>query len=70
MAVLVRLGLLALVSLRAFSVWGQLLVTTDSSTWYFGQSAATILALAAIACYAFYISLGGRQLFRDRVLDG
>jgi serine/threonine-protein kinase len=69
-AVLVRLGLLALVSLRAFSVWGTLLVTSDPSAWYFGQSAATILALAAIACYAFYTSLGGQPLFRDRVLDG
>jgi len=68
-AVLVRFGLLALVVAWTFASWILFLVTTDPSAWYFGRSAATILTLAAIACYGFYTSLGGQRLFRDRVLD-
>jgi hypothetical protein len=69
-AVLVRFGLLALVVAWTFASWVLVLVTIDPSAWYFGRSAATILTLAAIACYGFYTSLGGQRLFRDRVLDG
>jgi serine/threonine-protein kinase len=68
--VLVRLGLLALGSALAFNTWGKLVVTTDPSAWYFGRTLAIVLVLAAIACWAFYTSLGGQRLFTDRVLDG
>jgi hypothetical protein len=64
--ILVRLGLLALISM---SVTSQLLflvpMTLDSSRWYFGYSLAAICAVSVLAACAFYVSLGGRTLLRD-----
>jgi serine/threonine-protein kinase len=68
--VLLRHGLLASIAMslfmvpRAFGVW-----TTDLSSWYFGQTMILPLLLAAIAVYAFYISLAGRPLFSAKLFD-
>jgi hypothetical protein len=47
----------------AFGYWiDGVAATTDPSAWFFGRSCFGFLILAAIAGYAFYISLGGRKL--------
>lgn len=67
--VLVRLGLLALISMLVAS---QLLflvpLTLDASRWYFGYTLGVLFAISALAAYAFYISLGGRSLLGDEGL--
>ena len=42
-------------------------VRTDPSVWYFGRSLLGFLILAAIAGYAFHISLGGRKLLAGKL---
>ncbi len=68
---LIRLGLLAL--LAAFVCQLCLIenfpLTTQGSVWYAGISLAGILLMAALAFYAFYISLGGRPVFGSAVLE-
>ena len=67
---MIRFGLLTLVT--NFIVWSiltRLPLTTQASAWYAGISLAGILLVAAIACYGFYISLGGRPAFGGRVLQ-
>jgi serine/threonine-protein kinase len=61
--VLFRCGLLALTSMMTFNTWIETVpATADPSAWFFGRSVLGFLILAAIALYAFYISLGGRRL--------
>jgi hypothetical protein len=66
-----RFGLLATATTLAFQ--GCLLenfpLTTQLSSWYAGISLAGILLMAAIACYSFYTSLGGRPVFGSAVLE-
>jgi serine/threonine-protein kinase len=69
--VLVRFGFLTMAT--AFVVGG---LPVDCATlplipsrWYFGYSLVPILVTAAIAGYAFWISLGGRPLFSDDALS-
>ncbi len=68
--VLLRYGLLAAITmslfkiLPSFGVW-----TTDLSSWYAGQMMIPLLLFAAIAVYAFYISLAGRPLFSAKLFD-
>ncbi len=67
---LIRLGLLALVVSFVFGFClMHLPLTTQGSAWYADISLAGILLLAAIALYAFYISLGGRPIFGGPVLE-
>ena len=64
--VLVRLGLLALISMAvACRLLFLVPMTMDSSRWYFGYSFAVISAISVLAACAFYVSLGGRPLLRD-----
>ena len=69
---LIRFGLLALVA-QGF-LYGPLSnifpLTTQMSSWYAGFSLAGILLVAALTLYAFYISLGGRPVFRRRRARG
>ena len=44
-------------------------LTWDFSKWYAGSGLLMALVVLGVAVWAFYISLGGRQLFRDSVLD-
>jgi hypothetical protein len=61
---LIRFGLLTLITNYIFfSVLGSFPLTFQGSAWYAGISLAGILLMAAIAFYAFYISLGGRPVF-------
>jgi Protein kinase domain len=67
---LIRFGLLTLVTNYIFySVMKDFPLTLQSSVWYAGISLAGILLMAAIAFYAFYISLGGRPAFGSVVLE-
>ena len=69
--VIVRYGLLAL---TAIFVTANLLfrfpVTTDLSVWYSPAALLGMLCVAALAGYGFWVSMGGRKLIRDEVLDG
>jgi hypothetical protein len=67
--IMIRLGLLAFMVTVMFSHWGSFVLTTDFSTWYAGRSLLAILVFAALAVYGFWISLAGRPLFKDEILD-
>jgi hypothetical protein len=45
------------------------LITTDFSAWYAGSSLFTLLAVLALAGYAFYTSLGGQKVFKGKLLE-
>jgi hypothetical protein len=67
---LVRLGLLAWVAQGIFhSLLWSFPLTTQGSAWYAGISLLGILLMAAMALYAFYISLGGRSVFGSAVFE-
>jgi len=66
--VLLRHGLLASMAMALFE-WRFGVWTTDLSSWYAGQMMILPLLLAAIAVYAFYISLAGRPLFSAKLFD-
>jgi len=44
-------------------------LTLDTSAWYFGRSLLTLLLLAGLAVYAFRISTAGRIGSTPRPLD-
>jgi serine/threonine-protein kinase len=63
--ILVRFGFLAaVVSGVAFSVGAAQVHTWNLSAWYAGRAWMLLLLLAAVAVYAFRISLAGRPIFR------
>jgi hypothetical protein len=67
---LVRFGLLAFVASSFFNLLlSNFPLTTQGSAWYAGISLAGILLMAAMAFYAFYISLGGRPVFGGAALE-
>jgi serine/threonine-protein kinase len=60
---LLRVGLLSAIAASLFMfISQQVVLTMDMSSWYAGRSLFTLLLLAALAVYAFYISLGSRPL--------
>ena len=69
-AMLMRFGLLALTT---GSVTVNLLqratLTLELSAWYAGGTLLVLSIAAVIAGYGFSISLGGRSLFKDDVLE-
>ncbi|HEX4949038.1 MAG TPA: hypothetical protein VFZ34_20340, partial [Blastocatellia bacterium] len=44
-------------------------LTTDFSAWYGGYTLAALLAVLALAGYAFHTSLGGQKLFAGNLLE-
>ena len=66
-----RLGLLAEAACLFFQVGllENFPLTTQASAWYADISLAGILLMAAMALYAFYISLGGRPVFGSAVFE-
>jgi F0F1-type ATP synthase membrane subunit c/vacuolar-type H+-ATPase subunit K len=66
--VLTRLGLLAFTAGIAFSSWSTTLLTTDPSSWFFTSSLLTMALYAAVAIYAFVISLGGQAILKDPLI--
>ncbi|MGH9317559.1 MAG: serine/threonine-protein kinase, partial [Thermoanaerobaculia bacterium] len=67
--VLMRLGLLALISVGLFQHFLQSMLTTDLAAWHAGNSLFVLLVLAALATYAFRTALAGRPLFSGARLD-
>ena len=68
---LLRFGLLATMTWGTF-MWlpTSMPLTLDPSSWYFGRSVFCLLMVAAVAAYAFRISLAGRPLMKHDPLDG
>jgi len=56
-------GMFMLVAMRGANL------TWDFQLWYAGSGLVVLIAVLALAVWAFYISLAGRQLFKDSVLD-
>ena len=68
--VLLRFGFLAFVI--GFFVNGLLLrvpITTNFSAWYASSSFVVLIAVMALAAFAFYTSLGGQKLIEGKLLD-
>ena len=67
---LVRFGMLACVATNVFTnAWTIHVLTVDFSTWYVGQSLFALLVLAGITVYGFWVSLAGRSLFSETMLE-
>src|SRR5262249_22002159 len=64
--VLLRFGLVATVAVIFYvNAFNAMALATDWSGWYMPASIATFLLLAGIAIFAFWRSLGGRDLIED-----
>jgi hypothetical protein len=67
---LIRFGLLAVAAAEIMNnILGSFPFTTQGSAWYSSMSLAGIVLTAAIACYGFYTSLGGRPVLGSAVLE-
>ena len=54
--------------LEDFTVNGMLLempLTHDLSAWYAGSTWVTLLVIAALTAWGFYVALAGRPVFND-----
>jgi len=68
---LVRFGLLAaMVSVFVRQILFIYPTTLDLSTWYAGGTVLVLLIVVALSAVGFYLSLGGRPLLRDELLQG
>jgi hypothetical protein len=68
--ILLRLGLVALmITIFAANTATQTLITTDFTAWYGHGSFAAVLILSALALWSFYMSLGGKPLLSERMLE-
>ena len=67
--VLIRLGLLALISVGLFQHFLEYMLTTDPGAWHAGNSLFVLLVLAALATYGFRTALAGQPLFSGARLD-
>ncbi|HEX8255288.1 MAG TPA: hypothetical protein VF846_19265 [Thermoanaerobaculia bacterium] len=61
------LGAIAAFFIYYVAAWAPL--TWQTSAWYFNRSALTMLALAALAAYAFRIALAHKPLFSGALVD-
>jgi len=67
---LLRFGLVALAcSLFVNFLFPLVPITTDFSAWYAGSTLFTLLAVLALAVYAFHTSLGGQKVFAGKFLE-
>jgi hypothetical protein len=61
-----RLGLLPVVISSLVSIWlASVPLTLDFSTWYAGNGAIVLVAMAALAAFGLRSSLAGRPMFKD-----
>jgi len=69
--VMMRFGLVSLIAaiFVGQEMLGRLPVTLDFSTWFAATAVIALLAVVALALYAFRISLGARPLFRDELAE-
>ncbi len=65
-----RFGILTLgVCLFVFFLIRDLPITADASAWFFPESVFMVAALAALACWAFHVSIGGQRLWNRLLSD-
>jgi hypothetical protein len=68
--ILLRFGLVALaISIFVVFLLPRVPITTDFSAWYAGSTLFTLLAVLALAAYAFHASLGGQKVFEGKLLE-
>jgi hypothetical protein len=65
--VLLRVGLLASVSMRFFYVVARSVSTLDPSSWLWGASVVCLVAMAVVTVYAVVAALRGRVLLPDEI---
>jgi serine/threonine-protein kinase len=68
--VMLRFGLLATVVLLLVRRLLVFPITADMSLWYAGSGIFAIVVIVALAGYGFYVSLAGRPLFGEGMLNG
>lgn len=67
---LMRVGLLAAISMFSFQWWtSSTPLTSDISAFYAGYTAMTLVTLAALATYGYRTALGGQRLFSGRLIE-
>ncbi len=67
---LTRLGLLATTTLfSVLNLCDETSFTSDLSSWHSTGTMLAVLAISALAGYGFYISLAGRPLFAETLLQ-
>ena len=67
LTVFLRVGLLAYATIFFTDVLVRVPLTLDPAVWFFGRSLLVLLMLAALATYAFVVSLGSRPAFGSTV---
>jgi len=68
--ILFRFGLVSLlVGFTVQSVLQSMPLTFDLSAWYAGSTWITLIVIAALTGWGFYVSLAGRPVFRDELLS-
>ena len=65
-----RFGLLAMISRSLFFELGfHNAITSDFSSWYFGNTIFSAVVLFSLAIYGFYTSLAGQPLLKGKLLE-
>jgi serine/threonine-protein kinase len=68
--ILLRYGLLTMATIVLVNgLMTNIPVTTDLAAWYSGYTIATVVAVLALAGWAFHTSLGGEKLFSGNLLE-
>ena len=69
--VLLRYGLLARIAFAfAFPVGLMMPGASDWSAWYGAPATIGLLTVGALALYGFIVSMAGRPLFTDAMIEG
>jgi len=67
---LLRFGLVSLIGgMMMVGAMGSSTLTWDLQSWYAGSSLVVMVAVLALAGWAFSVALAGKSLFKDSVLD-
>ena len=65
-----RFGLLAMISRSIFfELSFHNAITSDFSSWYFGNTIFAVVIMLGLAIYGFYISLAGQNVFQRTLLE-
>jgi serine/threonine-protein kinase len=68
--VLFRFGMVSLlVGFTVQALLQSMPLTFDLSAWYAGSTWITLIAIAALTTWGFYVSLAGRPVFKDELLS-
>ena len=66
---MLRFGLFALAAFVLFRNVSGMIETLDPSQLYAGASYFALIVASVVVAYGFYISLGGRSIFKDSLLQ-